>query len=135
MAASIPVRDHGFDLAVAGQPLDSVVIRQFERFETAEDVGRLPNHQPEVTPVDGDILELQGRAALLVIRLAPIEGGRGQRDPGLHAPLHAQKLDLHVGSRRQIGLGVLELAQLPNLARFGARRTFGGPIRRWICLR
>lgn len=70
-----------------------------------------------------------------MIRFPLIKGGRRKRDPCLDTPLYAQKLDLHVGSRSQIGLGDFEAAQLANLARFGTRGALGGLIRRWICLR
>jgi len=46
----------------------------------------------------------------------------------LHAPLSSEQLDLHVGRRRQIGLCVLELAQLADFARFSAPRPIGRPL-------
>ena len=70
---------------------------------------------------------------LLVVGLPPVEGRRRQRHPRLHAPLRAEQLDLHVGGRGQIGLLVLQLAQLPtsrDSARAGrsAGRSAGGSV-------
>jgi hypothetical protein len=131
----VPRGHDRFDLPVARQPLNTVVIGQLERLEAAQNIGGLPNHQAEIAPVDRDLFELQDRTGLLVVGLAPIERRGRQRDSCLHASLCAEQLDLHVGRRRQIGLRVLELSQLSDLARFGARGPLGGSIRRRICLR
>ena len=126
IAASYQLRDDRFDLAVARQRLDAVVFGRLERLEPPQDVGRLPDHQPEVGPVDRNVLELQHGPALLAVGLAAIEGDRRQRHARLNAPLGAQQLDLHVGGRGQVGLVVLQLAQLDDFAGLGRRRSRRG---------
>ena len=113
----IPTRHHHLELPVAGQGLEAVLVGQFEGFEPAEDIGRLADHQPEVGPVDRNVLELQHRPALTCClacgdRMWPRAAGLW-----IVALLRPQQLDLHVGRRGQIGLRVLQLAQFPHFAR------------------
>src|SRR5688572_32235870 len=60
----VPRGDDGFDLPVAGQPLNTIVVGQLERLKPAQNIGGLPDHQPEVAPVDRNFFELQYRTAL-----------------------------------------------------------------------
>ena len=64
----VPGRDDSFDLPVARQPLNLVVFWGIERVEALQDVGSLPDHQPQVGPVDGNVLEHVLRDDLHLVR-------------------------------------------------------------------
>ena len=50
-------------VAVAAEREDPFVVGALERFEAAQDVGGLPERQPEIGPVERDVAEADDRPA------------------------------------------------------------------------
>jgi hypothetical protein len=71
---------------------DLIVVGSIERVEAAQDVGRLPERESEVGPINGYVAEPHDRPTRGVLRSYP--GGVGldpwQRDARLNATLHVE---------------------------------------------
>ena len=100
-----------------------------------EHVGRLPEDQPEVRPLDEQIVEVDEPLAT-AMRAAPrrasaLENRRAQ--PRVHAPLQLDELELHVdGAPRAPGGCVLKARSSTMFARLhaaGRRRALVGEAR------
>ncbi len=113
----------------ASRPIasDPCVLLVADRVEAVQDVGRLPQRQPEVGPVDRDVGEADDgpsgselRRQARRVRLDP-----GQGDACLDAPLHLHELDLHVDGRFELRLFAADPPQLEDLRRVGARTADG----------
>ena len=121
-------------VAVAREGDDLLVLGRVERVEAAQDVGRLPERQAEVGPVERNVGEADERPAGGLLRAQPLGIGLnpGQRHARLHAALHVDERDLHVDGRRQLGLRRLQFFQLDDFARFSALgrggRSFTGRL-------
>ena len=75
------------------------------------------------------------RAAGRLLRAEPFAIGLNprQRHARLDAPLHLDERELHVDGDCQLGLRSLELLELDDFARFGARSADGGGGRwQWL---
>jgi hypothetical protein len=99
------------------------MVWRLERFEPQQDIGGLPEDQPEIGPFEGDVAESDEGAAGRLLRLEPLVVGLNprERDARLHAALHFDQRQLHVDGRGEVGLRQLEL-ELHDLARLGSRR-------------
>ena len=90
--------------------------------------GRGPQQEPQVAPVDRQVLELQDRASCeQAVEVFRFEPDRRQRHARLNATLQLQQLDLEVRGGGKIRLILFEPPQLDNFARFRA----AGRRRRW----
>ena len=117
-------------MAFASERHDGIVVGRVERIEAPEDVGRLPERQAEVSPVERDVRKSNKRTAGGKLRAQPfrIHLHPRKRHAGLHAPLDLDKCQLHVDGARKIRLIGSELFQFENFSRLSARwagRTVG----------
>ena len=121
-------------VAVATELHDRGMIGRLERVVPPQDVGGLPERQPEIGPVERDIGESHDGPSGRALRAEPfaVHLNPRQRHARLHAALHVDQGELHVDRAGQIGLRRFELLELDDFAWLGAR----GPRRRgWQGLR
>ena len=109
-------------ISVAGQFLEGGLIVWFDHPGSMEDVCRLAEHQPEVRPVDQEVVEVDealaaghacGDLRLVMVR----EWGP---EPAVDAAVQLGQFDLHVDRRCQFGVPDLQRAELGDLAGFDA---------------
>src|SRR5262245_16846732 len=100
-------------------------LARFERVEAPEDFRRLPERQAEVTPFKRNVREAHQRPRRRLLCGDPvwIHLNPRERDPRLDPSLHVDQRKLHVNGGCKLGLVGLELLELEDLARFGARST------------
>lgn len=106
---------------------DLIVVRVIKRLEAVEDVGRLPQRQPEIAPVERDVTELNGGVSGPLLRLEPAgrEVNPREGDARLDAAQDFDELQLHVNRGGQFGMGRLDPSELDDVAGFGALWTRG----------
>ena len=114
-------------VAIPAERDDLLVIGALEDLETLQDVGGLTERQTKIGPVERDVPEADERPAGRLLRAEPfrIHLNPRQRHAPLHAALHVDEGNLHVDRRCELGLRDLELPELDDFARLGARRADG----------
>ena len=115
----VPRRHHGLErVGLAAKRDDGFVFCRFDHLVAAQDVGRLPERQPEIRPFEGDIRKADDRAACLLLGAQPgrVDLNPGQRHARLDTPLHVDQRELHIDCPRQIGLIDLELLEFDDIA-------------------
>ena len=119
-------------VAVPSELHDGGVIGGLERVVPPQDVGGLPERQPEVGPVERDVGEAHDRTSGRALRAQPfgVDLNPRERHARLHAALHVDQGELHVDRAGQLGLCGPELLELDDFARLGARGAW-----RWRLLR
>ena len=122
-----PVDDERFErVAVARHRLDGVVVGGFQRLEPPQHVGRLTEDQPEVSPVERDVLEAEQRPALL--RAARFSQSAATSTHGIGTRPSTRRWSSRSATWRstasaQLGLARLELLQLDDFARLRAAQA------------
>jgi len=82
--------------------------------------GRGPHQEPDVAPVDFQMVELEDRPAREEARqVCGFEIDGWQRDPRLDAPLQLQQLDLKIDRGSKVRLLFFQAAKLDDFSRFG----------------
>ena len=124
--AAIPLAGHRDELHVATERLHFLVIRFFQRPVPAQDVGDLPDHQPQVRQVERNVLEPKHRAC---VRLMLRENLSAQLEPWqrhapLDAPMHFEQLQVHVHRLAELGMRVPDRAKLHRFTGVGSRRSW-----------
>jgi len=125
---AVPLLDDGLErVAFARERDDRLVVGDFERVETQQHIGVLPEREPEVAPLERDVAEPHERASGFLLILQPAVLGRDPRErhAGLQPALDIEERDLQIDGRREIGLRGLEFSQRDDFTRFGPGRTDG----------
>jgi hypothetical protein len=117
-------------MSIATKSHEPLMLRRLERVVPVKDVGRLPEGQPEVGPVERNVAEPDEPPPFGLLRRNPVvpDAQPGQWHTSLHATLHVDELDLHVNGGFELGMGDFELAKLGELSRLGSlgrRGTLG----------
>ena len=120
-ASAIPLASNRQECHVAAERLNLLKIGVLQRAIPAQHIGGLPNHQPEVGQFEGNVLETQERPSFclmlrqhLGVHLEPRE-----RDAALDSPVQLEQLEMHVYGAAELGLPILDAAQLGGLTRVG----------------
>ena len=128
--AMIPLRDER--LRARGRRASSATICSWsaalERLVALQDVGRLAQRQPEVGPLERDVAEADGRPSGRLLR-ARATSGRAESTAAARAPARAAACPRARSACRSAaassGCGALQLLELDDFARFGARGAAG----------
>ncbi len=120
----VPDTEHRGQRRIPPERLNLLVLLFLERPKAPKNIGHLPDDEPQIAQLQGDVFESQERRR---IRLVPPEDGGvqlegGKRDAALHAPLDLEKLEMQIDSVTQFGLPLLERAKFCCLPGFRAPR-------------
>jgi hypothetical protein len=101
---SVPAANGGEQLHVAAHRLRLVVIRLFERAESAKNICRLPNGQAKVAEIEWDVFESEEgtRFNLMSPKRVRREIEHRKWHATLNASLQREQFKVHVNSRRKL---------------------------------